>query len=112
MKHTIRLRESELKRMISESVKRALTEGDKYGGYLEEIAKNINYFHSNAMENLENLIKAYEEIPEEYSAMKNSHIPMVRNAIKCLKLAYDGNKWQEKGPSLSMMNRYPNVGRK
>ena len=111
MKQTIKLRESELKRLIAESVKKALNEGDKYGGYLDEIAKNINYFHSNAMENLENLIKAYEEIPEEYSAMKNSHIPMVRNAIKCLEHAYDGNKWQEEGPSLSMMARHPNVGR-
>lgn len=114
MKRTIRLNESELKRMIAESVKRALNEGDKYGGYLEELVKNIGYFHSNAMENLENLVYSLEEIPEEYSAMKNSQIAMVRNAIKTLRLAFkglanNGSAWFEEGPSLSMMAKYPNV---
>ena len=104
-KKRIRLTESDLHRIVKESVKRVLNEGDKYGGYLGEVSKSINYFHSNAMENLENLIKAYEEIPEEYSPMQTSHIAMVHKAIECLKLAYSGNKWQEEGPSLSMMAR-------
>ena len=110
MKRTIKLNESELKRMISESVKRVLRENDDAGA-LRELAKSINYFYAEAMQNLENLKKEYEKIPDEYSAMKHENLAMVRETISTLKLAYSGNKWQEEGPSLSTMARYPNVGR-
>ena len=110
-KQVIRLRESDLHRIIKESVKNVLNEGDKSGGLFSEINKSINYFYSEAMQNLESLLKAYEEIPDEYSAMKNSNMSMVRVAIKDLKLAYSGQKWQEEGPSLSMMANYPNIGK-
>lgn len=101
-KNTIRLTESELKKVITESVKKVLKESNPY---LSEINKNINYFHSEAMENLNGLKRAFEEIPDEYEGMKRMQIALVNQTIKNLKLIYSGTKWQEKGPSLSMMNR-------
>ena len=109
MKRTVSLNEADLHRIVRESVKSVLNED---GGYLRELAKNINYFHSEAMQNLENLLKAYEELPDEYSAMRADNLAMVREAIKSLNLAHSGKKWQEEGPSLSTMARYPNIGRK
>ena len=106
MRRKVRLTESDLHRIVRESVKKVINED---GGYLRELAKNINYFHSEAMQNLENLLKAYDELPDEYSAMKADNLAMVREAIKSLKLAYSGQKWQEEGPSLSTMARYPNI---
>ena len=101
-KNTIRLTESELKNIITESVKKVLKESNPY---LSEINKNINYFHSEALEKLNGLKQAFEEIPDEYESMKRTQIALVNQTIKNLKLIYSGANWAEDGPSLSMMNR-------
>ena len=92
-KKLIRLTESDLHRIVKESVKKALYEsGDPY---LEELAKEFNYYHSEAIQNLQGLMKAYNKLPEEYSSMKDSNVAMVRNAIKSLNMAYKGNEWRD-----------------
>ena len=101
-KNAIRLTESELKNIITESVKKVLKESNPY---LSEINKNINYFHSEALEKLNGLKQAFEEIPDEYESMKRTQIALVNQTIKNLKLIYSGANWTEDGPSLSMMNR-------
>ena len=94
MKQRIRLTESDLHRIVKESVKTLLREAGS-DPYIEELAKEINYYHSEAIQNLQGLVKTYNKLPEEYSNMKISNIAMVRNAIKSLNLAYKGKEWQE-----------------
>ena len=74
MKRTIRLKESELRRMISESVRRVLNEGkgkfsdlyyDKnipqpYGYKVDELTKEIEY-HEEIIERLRKELEGYEE---------------------------------------------------
>lgn len=110
-KNIVKLNESQLKKIVAESVKRVLKEVETgMDDYLSELSKGINYFYSEAMQNLKNLVKEYEQLPDEYSNMKQSNIAVVREAMESLKLAYSGKQWQETGPSLSMMANYPNVG--
>lgn len=92
-KKLVRLTEGELHRIIKESVNNILNEGED--PYLDELSKKINYYHSEAMQNLQGLLKAYNELPKEYSNMKFSNISMVRNAIKALEMAYGGNEWRD-----------------
>ena len=92
-KKLIRLTESDLHKIVKESVNRVLNEnGDPY---LEELAKEFNYYYSEAIQNLQGLLKAYNKLPEEYSSMKISNVAAVRNAIKNLELAYKGKEWRD-----------------
>ena len=92
-KKLVRLTEGELHRIIKESVNNILNEGED--PYLDELSKKINYYHSEAMQNLQGLLKAYNELPKEYSNMKFSNISMVRNAVKSLEMAYGGKEWRD-----------------
>ena len=94
----IRLTESQLNKVIKESVKEVLREQNEV---LSELSKDLNYFYTEAMHNLENLMSTYKELPEEYTNMAAFNISMIREAINTLKLVHSGKPWEEKGPSLS-----------
>ena len=107
MKQTRRLTESDLHRIIKESVRQVLNEDfDSNGIMRHELNKNINYYYSESLNNLIKLQKEYEKLPNEYSNMKNDQISRIRLIISDLKKAFSGETWQEEGPSLSMMSRY------
>jgi hypothetical protein len=92
-KKLIRLTESDLHRIVKESVRKTLYES--VDPYLEELAKEMNYYHSEAMQNLQGLLKTYNKLPEEYSSMKNSNVATIRNAIKSLELVFKGKEWRD-----------------
>lgn len=96
MKQRIHLTEAQLNKIIKESVSDVLN---------EELNKSINYHYSEALEHLMNLQNAYENLPDEYSYMKQDCISRIRSIIRDLQKVYSGKDWQEEGPSLSMMNR-------
>ena len=52
-----------------------------------------------------NLQNTYENLPDEYSYMRQDCISRIRSIISKLQKVYSGKDWQEEGPSLSMMNR-------
>ena len=62
---------------------------------VEELCKTINYHHTEAMQNLQELLKAYEQLPDEYVHMRVHNIAMVNETMHTLNLAYKGKKWQE-----------------
>ncbi len=68
---------------------------------LSELGKDMNFFYTEAMHNLENLMKTYKELPEEYSNKAVSNISMIRQAMKTLKSVHSGKPWEENGTSLS-----------
>ena len=79
MKRTIRLRESELKRMISESVKRVINE------WYEPDYDRFNEKHSNPQ--VEELIQnTLNRLPGDALHADASVVPIIRGAIK---KAYD-----------------------
>jgi hypothetical protein len=92
-KKLIRLTESDIHRIVKESVKKTLYES--VDPYLEELAKEMNYYHSEAMQNLQGLLKTYNKLPEEYSSMKNSNVATIRSAIKSLELVFKGKEWRD-----------------
>ena len=92
-KKLIRLTEQDLNRIVKESVRKTLYES--VDPYLEELAKEMNYYHSEAMQNLQGLLKTYNKLPEEYSSMKNSNVATIRSAIKSLELVFKGKEWRD-----------------